>query len=41
VEVLLQHRADATLKDGDGKTAKDWARQNKRDSVLQILQRGN
>ena len=27
------------LKDEDGKTAKDWAQQNRRDSVVQILQR--
>jgi ankyrin repeat protein len=36
---LLERGADASLKDADGMTALDWARKNKRDKAVAVLQR--
>lgn len=37
VKALLEHRADRTLKDFDGKTAADWARESGYDEILALL----
>jgi uncharacterized protein len=37
VKALLEHRADRTLKDFEGKTASDWAREGGYDEILALL----
>ena len=38
VETLLAHRADRTLKDFEGKTAADWARESGQPAVMAVIQ---
>ena len=37
VKALLEHQADRTLKDFDGKTAADWAREGGHDEIQALL----
>lgn len=39
IEYLLSLGADASIKDGEGKTAADYARQNKNEYMCELLMR--